>query len=63
VFGVKIVMDDVVNRITEFDSRLPHRMPDTVILPGVVRQYLYEQGYETEAQVIQLVKDICQKDS
>lgn len=56
-------MEDIINRITEFESQLSPIIPDRIILPGAVRQYLYEQGYETEAQVMGLIKEIMAKDS
>ena len=49
-------MEDIVNRIKEFEGTLSRVIPDTLIIPGVVRQWLYEQGYETEEQVVELVK-------
>ena len=56
-------MEDIVNRIKEFEGTLSRIIPDTLIIPGAVRQWLYEQGYETEEQVVELVKDICTKDA
>ena len=55
-------MEDIVNRIKEFEGTLSRVIPDTLIIPGVVRQWLYEQGYETEEQVVELVKSICKPD-
>lgn len=40
-----------------------NRVPDTLILPGSVCQLLRERGYETDEQVVSLIRDILAKDS
>jgi hypothetical protein len=58
-------MEEIVRHMHEWVTKQERKsiIPDTLIIPGAVRQWLYEQGYETEEQVVELVKDICTKDA
>jgi hypothetical protein len=55
-------MEDIISSITEFENtKANHIMPNRIILPGVVVRYLEGLGYETEEQIMDLIKDIIRK--
>jgi len=58
-------MDELERHMHEWVTKQErmNRVPDTLILPGSVCQLLRERGYETDEQVVSLIRDILAKDS
>lgn len=56
-----MTVEETLDRIKEFkESESIHITPNTMILSGHVLQYLYDQGYRTREQIMELMRSIAE---
>jgi len=55
-------IEEAIRQLKKEDQNHCVRLePKELIIPDDVRQYLYEQGYETEEQIVELVNKLTNR--
>ena len=51
-------IDNAIEAIKKYNDGLIWLKPEKIFIPGPIRQYLYDRGYKTQEQILELYKQL-----